>query len=92
MKPASTKRLFIAWLIMAALTLAAIFIGHAGTQEPLGAVLLFALLLLTFVKSAVLLNDYLDLRHAPRWNGAMRSFIGLLLAGLGGLSLIASLV
>lgn len=85
----STKRLLIAWLIMAALTLAAIFIGHAGTEQPLGAILLVVLLLLTFVKSAVLLNEYLDLRHAPRWNGAMRSFIGLLLAALCGLSLIA---
>jgi len=86
-----TKRLLRAYVIMAGLTLAAIFVGHAGSTVPLGPGLLVLLLGLTLIKSAVLLADYLDLRHAPRWNGALRLSIALLLVAIAGLSLIASL-
>ena len=68
------RRLLLAWGAMAALTLAAIFVGHAGTRQPLGPALVIALLTLSFVKSAILLAEYLDLRHAPGWNSGCCSF------------------
>ncbi|HRK24949.1 MAG TPA: cytochrome C oxidase subunit IV family protein [Beijerinckiaceae bacterium] len=85
------KRLLRAWLIMAGLTLAAIPVGHATTMRPLGAGLTLLLLGLAFVKSALLLHDYLDLRHAPRWNAGLRSGILVLLGIIVGLSLAAGL-
>ena len=83
------RRLLLAWGAMAALTLAAIFVGHAGTRQPLGPALVIALLTLSFVKSAILLAEYLDLRHAPGWNSGLRTAIFLLLAIIAGLSLMA---
>ena len=89
MSPA--RRLVLVWAAMAALTLAAIPIGHAGDPRPLGLALMAALLTITFVKAALLLNDYLDLRHAPSWNNGLRAFIVLLLAILGVLAAAARL-
>lgn len=86
-----TRRLVMVWAGMAALTLAAIPIGHAHDPRPLAAALMATLLATTFVKSGLLLNDYLDLRHAPSWNNGLRAFIALLLAILGVLAYAARL-
>ncbi|MBK9081339.1 MAG: cytochrome C oxidase subunit IV family protein [Rhizobiales bacterium] len=84
-------RLALVWLVMAALTLAAIPIGHAADARPLGPALVVALLAAAFAKASLLLNDYLELRHAPAWNKAMRAGVFALLAILAGLSLAARL-
>ena len=87
-----TLRLVLIWAAMAVLTLAAIPIGHANDLRPLGVALMATLMVATFVKAALLLNDYLDLRRAPSWNNGLRAFIFLLLAILGVLSFAARLV
>lgn len=88
---AATKRLTLVWLGMAALTLAGIPLGHAADPRPLGALLTVIVLCLAFVKSALLLNDYLDLRHAPEWNAGLRASLAVLLVVIAGLSLAARL-
>jgi hypothetical protein len=87
MSPA--RRLVLAWVVMSVLTLAAIFVGHAQTQRSIGAWLAGALMAMTFAKAAILLSEYLDLRHAPAWNRALRLSLFLLLAILFGLSAAA---
>lgn len=89
MSPA--RRLVLVWLAMATLTLAAIPIGHASDPRPLGLALTAALLTTTFVKAGLLLNEYLDLRHAPAWNKGLRAALFLLLATLGVLAAAARL-
>lgn len=74
---------------MSTLTLAAIFVGHARSQNSIGPILAAALLVMTFIKAAVLLNEYLDLRHAPAWNKGLRAALFFLLAALFGLSVLA---
>lgn len=88
---AQVKRLTFVWLVMAALTLAGVPLGHAGDPRPLGPALTVAVLTLAFLKSALLLNDYLDLRHAQGWNAGLRTGLGFLLAVIAGLSLAARL-
>lgn len=83
------QRLSLAWAIMMALTIAAVFVGHARTGAALGWMLIVALLALTFVKASVLLSEYLDLRRAPAWNSGLRFSVFLLLAALAGLSIAA---
>lgn len=87
----ATRRLVLAWAAMSGLTLAAVLFGHAGSSVPLGALTMGALLIVTGVKAGVLAHHYLDLRHGPGWNSALRIAIGLLLAVLFGLSLIAGI-
>jgi hypothetical protein len=74
------RRLLLVWLAMTALTLVAIPIGHALDERPLGIALTAGLLATVFVKASVLLSHYLDLRHAPAWNAALRAAIFILLA------------
>lgn len=83
------RRLLLAYAAMAALTLAAIPIGHARDARPLAAALIVAVLGLSFLKAAILLNEYLELRHAPGWNRALRASILTLIAIVGALSLMA---
>lgn len=89
MPNAATKRLLIAWAVMASLTMAAIFVGHARTQDSIGVAFAGLLLAMTFVKATILLGEYLDLRRAPIWNKALRSAIFALLVVLFGLSVAA---
>lgn len=84
-----SKRLARVWLAMVVITLLAIPIGHATEMRPLGMGPMPALLAMAFIKSTLLLNDYLDLRHAPRWNAGLRAGLVLLLAIVAGLSLAA---
>lgn len=87
-----TKRLVLAWGALVALTGAAVFVGHAATTARLGAALIAALLGLSWLKAAILLSEYLELRRAPRWNAALRFSILLLLAAIVGLSVVAQTV
>lgn len=82
-------RLVRAWLVMAALTLAAIPIGHATSAKAPGAALVTALLVMAFIKSAILLADYLGLNVSPGWNRGLRAGIALLLLIVLGLTLVA---
>ena len=86
----STRRRLIAWGLMGSLTASAVFVGHAGQDEPLGAVLIVSLLTISFAKLAILLAEYLDLRHAPGWNRGLRFAIALLLVLIAGLSILAT--
>lgn len=83
------RRLVLVWAVLVGATLAAIPIGHATDPRPLSPVLLLILLGLSFLKAALVLNDFLDLRQAPAWNRAMRAGILVLLAIIAGLTLIA---
>jgi hypothetical protein len=83
------KRLLFAWSVMALATGAAIFVGHAGASVRLDTLSIGALLGLAFFKASILLSEYLELRHAPRWNGALRLSIFLLLAAIFALSVVA---
>ena len=85
----ATRRLVLAWVVMSGLTLAAIFVGHAQSQRSIGAWLAGALIAMTFAKAAILLSEYLDLRHAPAWNRGLRLSLFVLLAILFGLSAAA---
>ncbi|QLP96208.1 MAG: hypothetical protein HZY79_00690 [Rhodoblastus sp.] len=87
----AARRLVLTWFAMSALTLAAIPFGHAAQTRPLGRAFLVALLLAVFAKAALLLSHYLDLRHAPSWNAALRAAIFALLALLGVLAAAARL-
>lgn len=89
MSNAATRRLLIAWAVMASLTMAAIFVGHARTQQSIGVIFAGLLLAMTFAKATILLGEYLDLRHAPAWNRALRAAIFTLLLILFGLSVMA---
>ncbi|PPD10147.1 MAG: hypothetical protein CTY36_00960 [Methylocystis sp.] len=80
------KRLLFAWSVMALATGAAIFVGHAGASAHLDTLSIGALLGLAFFKASMLLSEYLELRGAPRWNGALRLSIFLLLAAIFALS------
>ena len=84
-----SRRLVLVWAMMAAATLAAIPIGHAADARPLPPPALLILLGLAFVKSALILDTYLDLQRAPGWNGALRASILLLVLIIAGLSLVA---
>lgn len=84
-----SKRLLLAWSAMAAATGAAVFVGHADATAPLDALSMAALLGLAFFKASILLCHYLDLRYAPRWNGALRLAIFLLLATIFALTIAA---
>lgn len=86
-----SKRLLLAWSAMAALTGAAVFVGHARSGDRLGMIPIAALLGMAFIKASVLLSEYLELSHAPRWNAALRFSIFLLLAAIFGLSAVAAL-
>jgi len=85
----AAKRLLFAWGAMVALTGAATLVGHAGMKTRLGAPLIAALLGLSYLKTAILLSEYLELRHAPRWSAALRFSIFLLLAAVFGLTVVA---
>jgi heme/copper-type cytochrome/quinol oxidase subunit 3 len=86
----NAQRLLLSWAAMMALTLAAVFVGHARGGGGLGWLLIVALLAMTFVKASVLLAEYLDLRRAPAWNKGLRLSLFFLLATLTGLSIVAA--
>ena len=86
----STRRRLIAWGLMGSLTASAVFVGHAGQDEPLCAVLIVSLLTISFAKLAILLAEYLDLRHAPGWNRGLRFAMGVFLGRIAGLSILAT--
>ncbi|MBL8588540.1 MAG: hypothetical protein JNK46_08425 [Methylobacteriaceae bacterium] len=90
MAPASS-RLLRAWAYMMALSAAAIPVGRADDMRPLGAALTLLLLAATFMKVAILMNHYLDLRRAAAWNRALRASAAVLLIVIAALSLIARL-
>lgn len=88
MAPASS-RLLRAWAWMMVLSVAAIPVGRADDLRPLGVALTILLLAATFIKVAILMNHYLDLRRAPVWNRALRSSAAVLLIVVAALSVIA---
>ena len=81
------RRLIGAWAAMAGLTIAAIFVGHARSATSPGRIGVAVLLALTLAKSWLLLSHYLELRHAPAWNKALRAMIAALLAAIYALTL-----
>lgn len=83
------KRLILAWSVMALATGAAVFVGHVGVRARIDALSIGALLGLAFFKASILLSEYLELRRAPRWNGALRLSIFLLLGSIFALSVLA---
>lgn len=87
----SARRLVLAWIAMAALTLAAIPLGRALSQRPLAPALVIALMVATFLKARILLAHYLELRHARPWNRGLSAAVFGLLAILAALAILARL-
>ena len=66
----SNKRLLIAWLVLAGLTLGYLWIDrtadHGGSPVPSAAVTVAAILI-ALVKVRIIFREFMDVRHAPPW-------------------------
>ena len=66
----SNKRLLIAWLVMAGLTLGYLWIDrtadHGGSPVPSTVVTVTAILI-ALVKVRIIFREFMDVRHAPPW-------------------------
>lgn len=74
MKP-EVKSLFITWLILMGLGLGTMIAGRVTGESHLGLLWLGGLLLVTFVKTRLILYDYLELKTA--YGGWGKLFLGL---------------
>ncbi len=73
-------RLVLAWLALLALTLGSGIAGNAAGGGTLGLIAMTALMLITWVKTSVILRVYLNLRVAPVWADILTVLVGLVLA------------
>ncbi|MEH6403224.1 MAG: cytochrome C oxidase subunit IV family protein [Sneathiella sp.] len=87
----SVRTLFWVWLVLIALSAGTLFTGRVTTDETLGIWGAAALFAITFFKTKLILNYYLDLKAATgNWNTLFSSLIFLILLilfGLYGLSI-----
>lgn len=77
------------WLMLLALTLAAMLAGHVGVAQRLSGAATGFLLALSFLKAKLVLEHYLELPTGSGWYGFLLGASGLLLLVLFGLALIA---
>ncbi len=54
----------LAWIILMVITLASWFTGHAIAAAALGGALVLAM---AFSKAAIVIFEFMEVRHAPRW-------------------------
>ena len=61
------KRLFLAWLILSAITIASLSLGPPDGQEALGAnaVITFSVIAVALIKVRIIFREFMEVRHAP---------------------------
>ncbi|MEH6476497.1 MAG: cytochrome C oxidase subunit IV family protein [Sneathiella sp.] len=83
---ASARTLIWVWLVLIALSAGTLFVGGATTEESYGILGGAALFVITFFKTKLILNYYLDLETATgNWNTLFSSLVFLILLILFGL-------
>ena len=73
-------RLVLAWVALLVLTLGAGIAGKAAGGGTLGLAAMTMLMLITWVKTSVILRVYLNLRVAPVWADILTILTGIVLA------------
>ncbi len=82
------KSLFLAWLVLMALSVGTLLTGRVSETSRLGPALLLSLLVLTGLKATWILRHFLNLRAAPRgWNLAFMAYLVVLLSVIFGIYL-----
>lgn len=81
--------LAVAWTLLIALTLGTIFTGRVTDQRTLGVPLFAALLFVSWLKAGIILRTYLNLRTVPAAADALTILIGLILALVATLYVLA---
>jgi len=88
----SRRTLFIAWLILMALTIGTMLAGHVTSTRSLGLIWTALLLLISWAKARTILQVYLNLRAAPRgWQSGFNAILIFMLLVLLGLYAINAL-
>lgn len=88
----SRRTLFIAWLVLMALTVGTMLAGHVTSSRSLGMIWTSAILLISWAKARTILQVYLNLRAAPRgWQSGFNAILIILLLLLLGLYAINAL-
>lgn len=73
------------WLLLVLLTLAALVVGQAGGDGPLGATAVAGVLLASGFKAAQILRNFLGLRHAGTgWQAVFILYLVLIAAAILG--------
>ncbi len=85
----SRVSLTVAWVFLIALTVGTIFAGRVTDHSTLGVPLFAALLLVTWVKAGTILRMYLNLRTVPAAADALTILVGLVLAVIATLYVLA---
>ena len=69
MKTTFNKRLLIAWLVLASLTLAYLWIDHTvdhhGSPSP-SAIVTSCAIVIALIKVRIIFREFMEVRHAPR--------------------------
>ncbi|HEY0832893.1 MAG TPA: cytochrome C oxidase subunit IV family protein [Azospirillum sp.] len=75
------NRLTLAWVVLLALSVMALVVGGAATQEPLGVAGTAGVLLTALFKGREILLHYLELKHAGRvWRVVLTAYLVLIAA------------
>lgn len=75
----SINRLTLAWFVLLALSVTALVVGGAATQESLGVAGTAGVLLTALFKGREILLHYLELKHAGRfWRVALTAYLLLI--------------
>lgn len=93
MKTGSERRLLVVWVVLSAITLVSLWLGHRGGEATLtpNALVGSSALALALVKTRIVLREFMEVRHAPRSLGRITdlwlmvtavSLIGAYLVGL----------
>ena len=75
------SRLTLAWVVLLALSVTALVVGGAATQESLGVAGTAGVLLTALFKGREILLHYLELKHAGRvWRVVLTTYLVLIAA------------
>ena len=75
------SRLTLAWVVLLALSVTALVVGGAATQESLGGAGTAGVLLTALFKGREILLHYLELKHAGRvWRVVLTTYLVLIAA------------
>jgi hypothetical protein len=85
----SRTTLALAWIVLIGLTIGTMFTGRVTLQATLGVPLFAALLFVTWLKTAIILRTYLNLRTVPAAADALTILVGLVLAVIATLYVLA---
>lgn len=85
----SVRTLIASWALLMVLTVATMFAGRVVGTGRLGPALLAALFVVTWAKAGIILRQYLNLRTVPSAADALIVLIGLILAVVLSLYMLA---